>query len=275
MPYRKIAYLASRYGPLAYRAGRMFARNYRKRYAKRGGRPYLRGGKSRMIKTRAKYQKFSTSRVGEAIGTSESKSVTTHDVTLSGRNTRVLYDVRLTTVTKGDNRNQRERNIINVGGFKITFAVRNDRTVPGHFHLAVLSPKDSTSLVTSDFFRSPSDTRAVDFGLPLGDLSMDNLPINSDKYQILRHKRYTLMPSANNANWQSNSGNNFTTIRWYVKLKRQLRYEENTDTIPQSGEVFLVWWISHMGDNTGDAVTTDGYEIGYRTEMYFREPRSG
>lgn len=275
MPYRKIAYLASRYGPLAIRAGKAFARNYSKRYAKRGGKGYLRGTKNSMIKTKAKYQKFSRSRVGEPIGTSESKSVTTHNIALEPRNTRTLYSLHLTPITKGDDRNQRERNIINVGGFKISFAVRNDRAIPGHFHIAVLSPKGRNNIVIDDFFRSPSDSRAVDFSTALDDLSMDNLGINSDQYQILKHKKYLLEPSANSGNWQSNNGRNYKTLRWYVKLRRQLRYESNTDDTPLTGAVYLVWWISHMGEASGTVANIDGYDIGYRTEMYFREPRSG
>lgn len=278
MPLRRALYFARRYGPMLQRYGkpmvRRFMRGYKSRYIKRGRRPYLRGG--RIASRSAKFSKFSTARVGEPIGTSTSKSVTTHNSTLSAVDTRTLYTLNLTTVTKGDNRNQRERNLINVGGFKITFQVRNGRTVPMNWHLAVVSNKQNgTTVTTTDFFRSPSDTRAQDFTTAINDLTMDNLALNSDKYQILKHKKWQLVPSSNNTTWQANSGKNFTTIRWYVPLKRQLRFEQNTDTIPNTGNVFLVYWCSHMADGSGDPAVVDGWDVGYRTEMYFREPRTG
>lgn len=277
MVYRKaLSYVrAARtaYG-LAKPVWRAVKSHYKGRYLRRTGRTYLRRGKRSYSKRIP--ERFDRRQIGARPNSSSSKSVSVDVQNVTSRDSRVMYVTNLTQITQGGNRNQRERNIITCTGFKLHFQFINLATQAMYLHVAILANKqDDDASSTANFFRSPSDTRAEDFGVALSGLSMHALPINTDKFVVLKHMKSTIVGSSQNSTWQANSGKNFRTYKMWIPLRRQLRFEQNTDTTPYTGNVWLYWWCTRFDDDSGQAVRVGDCQAGHRYEMYFREPRSG
>lgn len=262
-PSFKYANYAYKYGPTAMRAGARIGSWAYKRYKRR------RGG----TKKRAK---FSSRNIGERIGSDSCKQVIErNDGSFSARSTRVLYSRVLTSISKGDNINDREKNKINCRGFKICLAFYNTVNSVLYVNIAVLSKKnEETNPDPQDFFRSDGARRSVDFDNTLSGLETNCLAINTDKYVILKRKRMLLNNDSNGGVFTRQSGSNFRTINWYIKLKRQLRFTDNTTDIPLTGNVFLVYWFDRFIANAADTPVGNAVQMQERHVMYYREPKA-
>ena len=252
-----------------------YLRGSRTKVARRGYR-YHQGQFSR----RYKKQNFSPRRIGDPIGSSEAKQHITQQVGALARDTRILYWRDLTQVQKGDDRENRERNIINLSGWRMHMYAINLTQQPLTMHWAIVSNKQDHTAVPNnvDFFRSSGTSRAADFGTDLTGLQYHSLHINTDKYVVLKHKKFLLTPSkiwAQSENYVANSGNNYRYIKWWIKCRRQLRFERNADTIPYTGRVYLVHWAATLDSDVTQAPQENAYKVGIRTIMYWREPKSG
>lgn len=169
---------------------------------------------------------------------------------------------------------ERQRNILNLRGTKLCFEVTNNTDDPLYFNCAVIVPKLSSAVTTTDFFRGSTGERAEDFGVALTGLQFHCLPINSDKYHILWHKRYKLRPLNNSTGTQrATSGSNYMNIEKYIKYKRQIRFTGNSDTNAEGGAPFLVFWGARFDTASGTAVTAGGFTVQRRFISYFKEPR--
>lgn len=265
-PAYRYGSLAYRYGPTAFKYGSRAVRWAYKRYKK---------GKSKQGPA-----KRARRSIGENIGSSSAKNrIIVNDNAFEPRATRTLYFNNLTLIPhEAGERNQRERNIVNVRGFKLCMAMHNFAIKPLYVNVAVLSPKNQGGITPENFFRSNEQERGTDFvdGLPA--LSFHCLNINTDKFYILKHKRYVLNPrrSANgNENNVFNNGDrkNYKNIQWYVKLKRQIRYDRTDTDSPIDGACYLVYWCD-LYDNPGNSVaTSDQLRVMQRHVTYFRESK--
>lgn len=227
------------------------------------------------IKTRqAKRARFSTRNVGEPVGTSTSKRFTSKDTTSVAKDSRTLYSEELTIIPHSSNNviDNRQRNIVNLRGFKICMEFLNNIGQTQYFHVAIVSPKNSNSTVeTTDFFRGTGSSRAVDFGQALSSLDFHCRGINTDKYTVLMHKRYRIQGNSNST-YVDRSGRNYMNMMMYKKIKRQLRFEQTADNSPISGRIFLVYWSDLFATADGTAPTTGAYAVGERHIAYFKEP---
>lgn len=227
--------------------------------------------KFRTVRVRNSYRKyksrFSRRNIGERVGTSNVKNFE-----IAGTqqiNTRTLYSATLVAVGRGPGISERMRDVINLRGFDINFDVRNDQTDPNKvmfMNIAVLAPKDRLDIDVQDFFRSQSDLneRALDFSIFRTAVQFHRLPVNTDKFTILKHKRYTLNPKQAGIR-----GFRFST-KMYIPLKRQLAYAgtaNSTCTTP----VFMVWWCDYMFNDTNQQPEVNSATIQYRVVTYFRE----
>lgn len=266
VPQARYARMAYRYGPTVARGAVKIARWAARRYRARrrsGYRP-------------AKRARFSKTNIGERVGVSNSKPrIQVRNANYITRDTRVLYTENLTQTDQGPNRNTRERGIINCRGFRICMAVRNLRARPMYFNCAVVSPKNAGVVTEANFFRASGTARGSNFDNSKTSLEFHCLPINTDKFTILKHKRYRLIKGGDNfSQYADFSGRNYMNIDWYIKLKRQLRYDDTTSESPIDGSVYLVYWcddwdaIGGASSNVG-AIATMGRHI-----MYFRDTKT-
>lgn len=256
--YARAVNLAARYGPTAYRMGRKIWRRYR------------------AYKKKRRSSHFSKKLIGENIKSSNSKVYLVKQNNFAARDTRTLYKTNLTTSdVQGDNRNQRERGVVNFRGFRICLALYNARTVPIYFNLAVVSPKNSEDVTTANFFRSSTSERGVDFANGRNSLEFHCLPLNSDKFVILRHKRYRISPQGTGTGaFTDHSGRNYKNIDWYVPLKRQLRFDTTADTSPINGTVWLIMWADDYDAIFSSVPVANAYYVMERHLNYFRDTKT-
>lgn len=210
-------------------------------------------------------------RVGERVGSSNAKSVSA-EWALITRQDRSMYSHNITAPAKGDEINQRERNIINLRGVKICFETRLSAGVPGgekcYFNMAMVTNKTdkSTSLFdTSGFFRAPGSTaREVNFNGISMSIDKHCLPINSDKFNILFHIRRKMKKGA-----PGFDAHDQMTIEKWVPIRRQIRYD---NAGAPACQVWLVWWYTIANKDTiisGPDTAIESCSV----VSYFREPK--
>ena len=263
-PYARAGALTYRYGPTAYRAAGRIARfAYRRWRGRKRKKPH--------------HPKNARKRIGKPVGTSTAKSKIIVNTGLASKNTRTQYIIDLSEVPKSDAIDNRVRNIINVRGFKFCMFVHNREDIPLTFNIAVISPKAQTGVDTVDFFRGQgAKQRGIDFATFNTSLEFKCLPINTDKYNILRHKRYTLGAAGGEVNpqdWKCDRRCTYMEFMWYTKLNRQWQYDSTTDNGPESGRVFLVYWADTWGTDGGAAPIVNAYAVMEKHLLYFKEPK--
>lgn len=257
------AYLRRNYRPRI----NMGAARFAIRAAGRVRRAY--GGRMRARKR----QKFSTKNVGEAPGTSNAKR--NKSVETSGnRNSRTLYSEQLIEIPQGQDLDQREQHAIKVSGFKICMEIRNLANMPLYCNFAILSPKETSTISTADFFRrTAGNSRAEDFDTTLSANEMHCSGINTDKYTVLWHKRRSLVALASGGNTVSLTGKSWMNLNFYKKIQRQVRFDSSTATSPTNGKVFFVYWFDLFGALGASPALTSVATVSLKTVCYFRDSK--
>lgn len=267
-------YLARKYGPTAVRYGRAgvrrFLKGYRGRYSARKGRSYLRGGKRG--RTYGTARRYKSRAIGNRVGTSTSKVRHISNTNLQFRDGKVLHQLELTNIPFGVERDERSRLTTNISGFKLNLQLRNARTQPMMFNYALIAPRNGSTILTDDFFRSPGSERSINFSTNLTALDLDKYSINRDLYTVLMHKKVKLVASNNGSTYQANQGQNYAIRSHYCPLKRQIRFANTTVNMPESGHVFFVHWTVHFGDTSNTGVQPNAMQIAEDFRIYFRDP---
>lgn len=266
MPYRTASRTASRTGKRSYRprhpalAARSIQRTWRKSRA--------RAANKRM---------FSVREVGAPKAATTCKSVIVNNNAPVQRDDKTLYKLDLTQVAQGINIDQRARQHMNVSGFKIFMEIYNTTDVPLYFNCAILAPKFITNadIDTVNFFRNNTDARSMDFNSFRSGLEMGTCNVNTDDYTILKHKRYILTTPNNSVQGEycRQYGSSFKLIKWWIPLKRQVRYLPGESSTATDGRVFHVFWLSQFLGSGGATPQTVAISSA-RVITYFREPRN-
>lgn len=260
-PYAKRARMAYSIGAYAFKNRRGI-----KRGARIVRRAYRRG--------RAKSQKFSRSNIGERVGTGTSKRSVTHTNDNIIRNTRLLYEHSLADIPEGTDLDARQRKMVNCRGFKICLELKNLINNPMYVNIAVVSPKDGQSNFNADWFRSSdASNRARNFDVTLNSNEFSCLPINSDAFTILKHKRFQLIPGSTTGSTASQSGRSYMQLKWWIPLKRQLRYDAAIGQ-PENGKVHLVYWFTEFATAANDPGLVGAVQMSSRVVAYFKEPKN-
>jgi len=172
--------------------------------------------------------------------------------------------------------NGRQRRTIYAGGLKLCMEVLNGNpSQPMYFNVAILNNKQGPGNLANDFFRNQgiNANREIDFSSTLSSNELHCLPINTDKFNVLWHKRYLLGPAstAENADYGGYDGMpSFQSINAYVPIKRNIRY--NNSGFAQDSDVCMVYWGAPFGGNS-DEPPSGELQVGYRIIAYFREPK--
>ena len=275
-PYVRAGANLYRYGPTMARAAMKIAKFGYRRYRRSRKRRYK--SKARA----AKRQRFSRKNIGETPGLSNAKRSLQQNSNASNFSSRTLNVKNLCQIPFGDDTDERQRHLINMRGFKLCFMVRNRTDRPVYWHWALISSKINLNNTpsTDNFFRGSGNQRGVDFANDLTSLEFHCLPINTDIYNILKHKKYRInsygrTTSADATTWQEHSGRNYMDVKAWIPLKRQLRFDNNTSDSPISGSVFLVHWCDQISTSGGVAPVSTVLSIQQRHIAYFRETDLG
>lgn len=245
--------------------------------------PYVRGGlitaaslaaaraglrKARRIKMKG--------RIGFPKGTATSKRAATVTNTGDPLSTRTLYYENLVNIAKTSTNeiDKRQRDNAYISGFKICYDVLNYSVNPVLLNVAVVYDKRSNDgtviMALDDFFRSSEgNNRAKDFSITLDANEFHCLPLNTDRFSVLKHGRFTLGPtqSATVGAYTVNR-ENYKSIMWWVPLKKQIRYNDGN----AQSKVWLIWWCDKFQAGTGVAAVTIG-QTQIHAVTYFKEPK--
>lgn len=210
-------------------------------------------------------------KVGQSVGSANTKWDTL-DLANTPFTGKVLQQLSLLNVTKTNGSSAYDRRLkdqLNFRGIKFCMNFRVEGamgTAKAWVNVAVISPKSDLAsdeaIPNTDFFRNPSGaTRDIDFGnAGLSNLDYHCTAINTDKYNIHKRSKITVGPT------QSTEGYKERYLEWYMPIKRQIRYEDNTN-FPSGKNMYLVWWYSASdGGSPANAVS-----VQYRVTRYFRE----
>lgn len=197
------------------------------------------------------------------------------------KNTRQLYVTSLTTLTKGDANNQRERSIINCRGIRIRQMFRSANAAGVNeigVNVAVISPKDciATTPTGANFFRANDAFRWRDFDDTMSGWLRMQQNINTDNYLVHYHKRFLL------ADFDVGNGTRYLKMRKrWLKISRQLRYEDKADgnsSEPVNGAIYLVWWCdgpqiaaNTQGDGGVGGRIDNALTYAHDCVMYYKE----
>lgn len=187
--------------------------------------------------------------------------------------TRTLYSNELTAISAGTGEDERLRSLINCKGIELAYHVYNKATTPMFLNMAVLAPKHSSSGVTqTDFFRSNSGDRGQSHGTALSALEMHYLPINTDKYTVLKHNRHQLGAQADlSGTYNSDAGpGNFISKKVWIPINRQLRYD-NTLATTCNTPIYLAWWVDGMRTIAGQAVVANQASVSIMHTMFYTD----
>ena len=254
--------MASKYGPTFIRGARA-ANKIRRTY-----RRY-----------RRKRQAFSKSRIGEPVGTSSSKQyhIASDQIQFATRSLEFLLLTDFPKQTSAQEVNARERDIVNCRGIRICMLFRNLVANALFLNVAVVYKKDNGTPDTDNFFRSKTlNTRSQNFDTTLTGLEFHCLPINTDEYVILRHKRYKLLQKSNGVNAgneQDNRGSSMLNLKWYIKMRRQFRFDDFNPR-PIDGAVHLVYWCDTCISGGGSPSSPLACELTRSVVTYAREPQA-
>ena len=257
----------------AYRYGR-------KRLFRGSRRTYRPRGYSRW--KRARYGRRARRYIGHPVRYGTAKRTQIVTVTSQSQNNRTLYSQDLTYIahTSSNEVNKRQRDMINLRGFRINLQFKRDVSVLDRdlvLHMAIVHDKGRANaaltandpIAIGDFFRGNADNRAVDFSSGLSGIEFNNLGINTDLYTVLKRKDYVLKSPTQN-------GRVGFRKKIYIKVNRQIRYDNEiaglNEEVATDGRCFLVWWYNAAW---GENVSSTPQLVGEQDRMvitYWREP---
>lgn len=212
--------------------------------------------------------------IGEPVGTSNCKTNIVNATTAT-RNTNTLHNpyASFLNIAQGTGINNRSRRVINLRGvrvqvhYKLVPSVLTDQGNDlVYLNYAVISAKDGVSTVsTTDFFRGYGSNRSIDFPGTNADIPiLINNPINTDKYQVLVHKRVRLAYFSNNQGTPEYVGDH------YIPIKRQIRYDSDAATSHNGRLDFVMWCTTWDSDNASAIKAVVNERVDLYT--YFRDP---
>lgn len=254
---------------------------YRSRYR------YRRPRRSRYRKRYYRRRLAKRARIGMPVGYGTTKRNLVVNESALNRDSRELYSHDLTWITKDTTNalNLRQRDIINLRGFKIDWAMRSGATTsfPLYMNFAILAHASNTSVPTStrtqcivdeNFFRGNSASRAIDFGTSLESIQMTRLNINQDIYSVLRRWRVRMDPVVNPTGITSRFVDITKAGKKYIPVRRQVRYDDATNgQVATSGRMFLVYWCDGVqGRPSGATGIAAALNIDLHVVVYFNEP---
>lgn len=215
-------------------------------------------------------------RVGDTPKKDTSKRRTVVDTGCIARDTQTLYSWDLTQLgAQADGIDSRERDVVRIGGWRVDYEVQNKVDAPVYINMAVISAKTCPGVdLDTNFFRSAGVQRAVNYSTTATDLERHVTGINTDRWIILMHRRIRLAGQVDSSpgtpgNQFSSGKTSYATISRYVKLGRQVRFDADTDTVPQSKVYLVIWYGRLCGNGT---VVTGAVEHNLKVRCWFRDP---
>lgn len=210
--------------------------------------------------------------IGEKVGTTSAQRI---EQANNGLNlaTRTLYFSALTSIPEGGTGStDRRKDTVNLRGFLIQLNISNKVTNPVCYNWALVAPKDrNNGITTTNFFRSYGAQRGETFSATtLSSIDFKHRPINTDLYHILAHKRIML---AKNAGETDGNRGFYVNKKWYIPLKKQIRFEIQGDELSLDN-IYWIVWCDINNSIVGTGVTDDVIANIANLVTYFRNTKN-
>lgn len=208
------------------------------------------------------------SRVGSNVGVSNAKKVHTFSAGTTPFSNDTLLQHELALPQEGITPAQRQRNLINLRGFKICMEFDYDASLTSlasefYLNVAVVADKrdpQTTTISGTRIFRDSNGTdRGIDFSAVPDSLGLNCLPLNSDKLLVFSRKKVKVLINPQN-------GTNSKTMEYYVPINRQIRF---TETNTPDVTFHVIYWTARIGTSGNPPVSVG--TVQYRHITYFRE----
>lgn len=189
---------------------------------------------------------------------------------------------------QGSELQQRERQAILLKGFSISLVYSNVLSSALYVNVAILHTKDeqySANIPQTNFFRSDGNaggaataadgrnSRTRDFNLNCTAEQLHRLPINPDKFNVLAHKRFSLMRDSSGAvGFNNTQGRAYNFRNFWVPVKRRIVFDSATAGSPVEDRFLLMWWYDVPNTQTGAAMvpaaaTSSSHVVAYFTDL--------
>lgn len=259
----------------------------RRMNSRRPMRRLRRRSRSRVVRKRKSFKKSALRRAGEPRKrTAGAKRVVTHRTMSTTPQFRGndLYAFRINECSQGASINQRERQAIDISGFRIRYMFKNTATDAATANQAPTKPiLCNMALVWQDgreigysgathFFRTPGVNRYTAFNADtLSGWDKYNYPMNIDSDSVLWHTRFKLNAANINGGFAVGNYNSWRTISRYIKVgRRQIYHGPEATSI--EGTYWLLVWCNHWDQTPTDALQDNTFMLLGETTMYFRDP---
>lgn len=222
-------------------------------------------------------QKRERMKIGHS-NTATSKRNIVQNSSNNSLSSRTLNAYNLTEIPKTSTNeiDKRQRDICYISGFKICGEIKSGGGSPVLVNYAVVYDKRSSDgtlfPTTSDFFRGSGTERAMDFDTSLSSVEFHCAPLNTDRFVVLLHKRFTLAPnpSTTSAGYTSNNRENYRSFDWWIPLKKQIRFEDGR----AQSHVWLLFWCDRHNSPGGTLPNPTTMIWSHKIITYFREPKN-
>jgi hypothetical protein len=184
----------------------------------------------------------------------------------------------LTNIAQGKGIDQRDRRTIELMGVKMCMELTALLNNPLYANVAVVHLKNTDAGLNADFFRGAGGSRGTDFDISLNSNKFHCLPLNTDRFVVLLHKRYRLnggVPQVPGPAIETISlgGFNYTNTANYVPIKRNIKYTGGgTNSVTADSNIKLIWWCDTFGAPGNTQPQINQLKMSQRCVAYFKEP---
>lgn len=207
--------------------------------------------------------------LGGPAGRDESRRVE-DNLGVTAANNKTLYQRALIRAEKNvaanESINKRNRDVITHKGCKICFSIKNVLKVPIFFNWAVVIPKAVNAVSADNILRSSATERDEGIGTAMTFMDTKCLPINTDRYKVVKLKRLTILPDSDKSATPS-EGRDFRMVEEYIKTNRKIYFEgDNAEPLQN---MFMIWWCDYYNSPTAASIGT--CDVSYRIVNYFHD----
>lgn len=223
-------------------------------------------------------QKFSFGSKSGKTGHAANNYVTKQEGGGAAKSTRTLNIEALIGIPKRTNdthERYREKDDVHISGVHLDMMLRNNLSTPLMCNIAVIYNKTcQTSPGVEGFFRNltnSADSKEVSFSTALTSMDFHHLPINTDRYHVVFHKRYKLIEdTAGGGVYNTQSRKNWMEFRRYIKINRTLKFKDASALEPLDGQLYLVYWFDQPFQPGATAAVTNAATVAQVHKVYFR-----
>jgi len=264
---------------------------YRKRTWRYGARKVnMRSKKRRMMSrtpARRRRRAFSIrtqrSQVGRPVGAGASRTQLVEvDDNIQTRSLTGIGSIPLTLINNSTTLSYdslcqgRISNRVYISGFQINMSMEVHSTVitnppknsPLVVNVAVVVPKNQAGVSVNNFFRGHGNETGIDFASARSGLALATLPINTDLYSILYHKRFKLWEMYQSGMRPDSAKLGSTHRKIWVPLKRMITFEDGTSGA--NDNAYVIYWCDYLSTPASGTSVLGALNFRYRAITYYR-----